>query len=150
MINLKIQSIAKDRINQILIENDFAGQDKIISILNKLFYSLNNFDCEDQKLKSRIIKLIIQDTKQNVQNTILLNVLKSHLVNLIDTIGKIYLRKIDPKFVIYNTNNLKRINSKLYQTKKSATKAKDKLELITREKYSITTLNHYKNLKTNH
>ncbi len=148
-ITLDIDSIAKDHINRYFEKNNEEGAKYILRKIAEIMTELNSLSViTDKKLRIKLINLLLLNANLSVSNdSALPSEIKSYFINLIHTIRKVSIRRLDVTYIIFDKETLKTASDKVYNTIKSAEKKRKALEKSHKKIYSIDTLENYKSQK---
>ena len=153
-ITLKIESNAKDVLNQMLAERNGLGFTTISRCIDYVCREMKLINLiPDDGLKIKLITLLIEDRKIKIERdmTNLPQDMKDHLKNMLDTLGKIHQRQIRPTYVIFNPEDLKMPevtkHSSQWITLNAANKWRKRLSNRDSKDYVVDTLLNYKKLQ---
>jgi len=150
-ITLKVNSKAKDILNQMIVERNGLGYIQISKCVDDVCFELKAIkSIENIGFRNKLINLTIEDRKTKIERDFILpQDMKDHLKNLITTIGKTHIRQTKPTYVIFDPITFKMPeitkHSNEWQTLNSASKWLKKLSNRDSKDYEIDTLFNYKN-----
>jgi hypothetical protein len=151
-INLKVDSKAKDIINQMLIERNGFGANYIGGVVDTICFQLKQLQgVSDIKFRNKLIAMLIQSKKSNIETDSVLPLdMKTHLQSFIHTIGKTHIRSNVPTYVVFDPVTMKLGSIKEKRTINSATKLCKNRSNADKKDYIFDTLENYKKLKYKH
>ena len=126
-IQQHIPSVAKDRVNEILEEHP-EHKRYVMKIMTAFNSELKNLSVLDKSSRSKAILLFTEWRVKNIEEASIPEVLKTHLQNVLQTLGKIEQRKIEPKWGIVNSEL--ELLTKWYLNKSKAEKVLSKMKKV--------------------
>ena len=120
-----IPALCKDRVNEMLEEAPVHKRyiSKVLTEFNTELRSLNSLN-KDHRIKA--VNLFTEWRMKSLEESVMPEKLVNHMKNLIQTIGKIEMRKLSPKWALIDSNN--ELLTKWYLNLSRAEKIKGRLE----------------------
>lgn len=148
-ITLGINSAAKDHINRYFDENNGEGSHYILGKITEIMTELNSLSViTDKKLRIKLTNLLLFEAQRSVENdSRLILEIKSHFINLIHTIRKIAIRRLNVTYIVFDSKTLKAASNKLYRNTELAERNRKRLTEAHKNDYTFDTLENYKTLK---